>query len=71
MNARWLARAVAFSSGCASLVIEILWMRIVGFAESGRAEVFAMVLGTYLLGIAVGAYLGRGLCRRRGDWRWR
>ena len=59
-----LARGVALVSGCTSLVAEVLWMRVVGFAESGRAEVFATVLGTYLVGIALGAYAGRRICYR-------
>ncbi|UWX04336.1 hypothetical protein H1235_03990 [Pseudoxanthomonas sp. NC8] len=59
---KWLARGVALVSGCTSLVAEVLWMRVVGFAESGRAGVFAAVLGTYLVGIALGAYAGRRIC---------
>ncbi len=59
---KWLARWAALISGCSSLMVEVLWVRVVGFAEAGRAEIFASVLGTYLLGIALGAYLGRRLC---------
>lgn len=67
---KWLPRWVAMISGCASLAIEVLWMRVIGFAESGRAEVFSVVLGAYLLGIALGAFFGRRLCRGAPEASW-
>ncbi len=37
-------------------------MRLAGFATSGLPEVFGIVLGLYLIGIAIGAYVGRRFC---------
>jgi spermidine synthase len=59
---RLLPRFVAFWVGCTSLVQEVLWVRLLGFAESGLPESFAIVLTLYLLGIALGASFGRRIC---------
>ncbi|QGJ68063.1 hypothetical protein FDU21_21965 [Xanthomonas oryzae pv. oryzae] len=56
------AAGVAFLVGAASLVQEVLWVRLAGFATGGLPETFATILALYLLGIAVGAQLGRRLC---------
>ncbi|UUF80104.1 hypothetical protein NO935_06975 [Xanthomonas oryzae pv. oryzae] len=62
MSLKWMPRGVAFLVGAASLVQEVLWVRLAGFATGGLPETFATILTLYLLGIAVGAQLGRRLC---------
>lgn len=57
-----LPRSLAFAVGFLSLVQEVLWARLVGFADSGRPESFAAVLAFYLIGIAAGAKFGGRLC---------
>jgi len=49
--------------GFLSLSQEILWVRFTGFAYRSAPQAFSFVLGTYLLGIAGGAGLGKRLCR--------
>ncbi|WP_218569470.1 hypothetical protein [Pseudomonas sp. Hp2] len=60
---KWMPRGVAFLVGAASLVQEVLWMRLAGLASGGLPEVFGIVLALYLFGMAIGAQLGRRLCR--------
>lgn len=45
--------------GFLSMSQEILWVRLIGFVSGGAPEVFANVLGCFLLGLAGGALLGR------------
>ncbi|WP_313174503.1 hypothetical protein [Stenotrophomonas sp.] len=59
---KWMPRGLAFIVGAASLIQEILWVRLAGFATGGLPEVFGIVLGLYLIGVAAGAYFGRRLC---------
>ena len=50
--------------GFLSLSQEILWVRILGFSYQTLPQAFSFVLATYLLGIALGAALGKRLCER-------
>ncbi len=59
---KWMPRGLAFLVGAASLIQEILWIRLASFATGGLPEVFGIVLGLYLIGVAAGAYFGRRLC---------
>ncbi|WP_399681449.1 hypothetical protein [Xenophilus sp.] len=59
-KAMWLS----FACGFASLSIEILWVRLYGFAHRSTPAGFGFVLAAYLLGIALGAYVGSGACKR-------
>lgn len=67
------AALLSFVCGFASLSLEILWVRLYGFAKSSTPAAFGFVLCLYLLGIALGAGLGARACRRApGDlslWR--
>ena len=63
---KWMPRGLAFLVGAASLIQEILWMRMASFATGGLPEIFGIVLGLYLIGVAAGAYFGRRLCA--GDY---
>lgn len=58
----WAARALSFFTGFLSLSQEILWVRVAGFVYRGAPQAFGVVLGLYLLGIAVGAGLGKRYC---------
>lgn len=62
-----LAWLLSFGAGFLSLSQEILWVRLVGFVHLGVPQSFSLVLGLYLLGIALGAATGKRLCERLGD----
>jgi len=55
---------LAFVSGFIALSYEILWMRIFSFANAGAAFIFPRVLGLFLLGLALGAYIAGRICER-------
>lgn len=59
---RRLALALSFSVGLLSLSQEILWVRLLAFGQQGRPQAFAIVLTAFLLGISIGAIVGRRLC---------
>lgn len=59
----WLSLGVGFLS----LSQEILWVRLVSFAFEGPPQAFSVVLALFLVGIAVGAYVGRRLCAGSRD----
>jgi spermidine synthase len=63
----WIPRLLSFSTGFLSLSQEILWIRLVGLADYNAPQAFGFVLGLYLLGIAVGAELGKRFCRNERD----
>ena len=50
-----LALACAGFAGFVALSYEIIWYRILAFASGGVARVFAFLLGSYLIGIALGS----------------
>jgi len=52
-----LAMLLAGSSGFIALGFEIAWFRIFSIASADRAPAFALLLATYLAGIAAGSYL--------------
>ena len=54
-----LALALAALSGFIALVYEILWARVYGFTAASRAVAFGTMLGSYLLGLAIGSLLSR------------
>ncbi len=55
---------LALSVGYISLSQEILWVRVFGFVNQGLPQAFAAVLALYLLGIALGANIGKFICGR-------
>jgi len=55
--------ALAFLSGLIALSYEILWYRAFSFASAGAADTFGLMLGAYLLGLALGSLAVRRLCR--------
>jgi len=58
-----LAWLLAFASGFIALSHEILWYRVYSYASQGAADAFALLLAAYLMGIALGSYAARALCR--------
>lgn len=68
-----VALLLAFLGGAVSLSHEIVWVRVFSFATGGLAAGFALVLGMFLAGLAVGALAVRGFCRDAAEPRetWR
>jgi spermidine synthase len=62
---RGFGLAVLLSALCGFIALsyEILWYRVYSFASGGVAQSFALVLGCYLLGIALGSLASRRFCR--------
>jgi spermidine synthase/predicted MFS family arabinose efflux permease len=59
------AAVIAGASGFLALGFEIAWFRIFAIATFDRAPAFALLLSTYLAGIAAGSFLSEMLCRRK------
>ncbi|MGA8150929.1 MAG: fused MFS/spermidine synthase [Terriglobales bacterium] len=59
-----LALACAGFAGFMALAYEIVWYRILAFASGGIAPVFAFLLGSYLIGIALGSRWLEGYAQR-------
>jgi len=58
---------LSFFMGFLSLSQEILWVRLASFVYHGAPQAFGLILALYLLGIALGANLGKRLCARGGQ----
>jgi len=56
-------------SGFLALSWEIVWSRVLNFASASRAPVFGCMLGSYLLGLAIGSLLSPRLFSQGGDLR--
>jgi hypothetical protein len=59
----WLSLMVGFLS----LSQEILWVRLVSFNYRGIPHAFSLVLANYLIGIAIGANIGKYFCGKAMD----
>jgi spermidine synthase len=53
-------------AGFISLSYEIVWYRAIAFASGGSPAAFGLLLGYYLVGLAMGAYLTGRYCAGRG-----
>ncbi len=65
-----IALAVAALTGFIALSYEILWYRVVSFLTWGSPAAFGVLLGAYLLGIALGSLGSRRFCKdetKKGD----
>lgn len=58
---------LSFTCGFVSLSLEILWVRLYGFANFSTPFAFGFVLTAYLVGIALGAHIGSRVCRRNSS----
>jgi spermidine synthase len=56
---------VSFFSGFLSLSQEILWMRFISFVGMSVPQTFSYTLALFLLGIALGAQVGKSICKKR------
>lgn len=67
-NNRGFCFALFVSALCGYIALsyEILWYRVYSFVSGGMAQAFALLLGCYLLGIALGSALARRFCRTPG-----
>jgi spermidine synthase len=61
------ALGIAFLSGYVALSYEILWFRAFSFTSGSAAPAFGLMLGAYLLGLALGALAVRRACRDTGE----
>ncbi len=59
----WFALLLSALCGYIALSYEILWYRVYSFSSGGIARAFALLLGCYLLGIALGSLGSRRFCR--------
>lgn len=50
--------------GYISLSQEILWVRLISYATGGKATVFSLVLGFFLMGIALGSLKANQICEK-------
>ena len=57
--------AIAGVAGFLALGFEIAWFRTFALATYDRAPAFALLLSTYLAGIAAGSFLSETLCQRK------
>jgi spermidine synthase len=72
VSAPMLRRGLWFSAlaGLLALSIEIVWMRLFGLSYHQTPWVTPFVLGTYLLGLALGVILYRRVVKQKHEWAW-
>jgi predicted membrane-bound spermidine synthase len=58
------AMAIAALAGFIALAYEIIWYRVFSFTTEGLARSFAVVLGSYLAGIAYGSWAAEKFCKK-------
>ncbi len=64
MKNNYLIYLISFFSGFLSLAQEIIWMRLISFAGMSVPQTFSYTLALFLLGIAVGAQIGKSICSK-------
>lgn len=62
-NSNFLIYLISFFSGFSCLAIEILWVRVVSFVGMSIPQSFSYTLAIFLFGIALGAAIGKHLCK--------
>jgi spermidine synthase len=62
-----LALIIAFMSGMTSLGYQVTWTRLIASGTGNTTYVFTMILGVFLIGIAVGAVIFNLVRGRLGD----
>jgi spermidine synthase len=60
-----MAMLLSAATGCISLGCEIVWFRVFVLASNDRAPAFALLLSTFLAGVAAGAYVAGKLSEKR------
>ncbi len=66
-NRTSLALTVAFISGLTSLGYQVLWTRLLASGTGNTTYVFTVILGIFLIGLAIGALLFNFVRPRMGD----
>ncbi len=61
----WIAMLIAGLSGFIALGFEITWFRVFALASQDRAPAFALLLSTFLAGIAAGSYISEKLTAQK------
>ena len=59
-----LGMAIAGIAGFIALGYELLWYRVISYVTEGLARSFAVLLGSYLGGIAFGSFGAENVCRK-------
>ena len=54
---------ISFFSGFLSLAQEIIWMRLISFVGMSVPQTFSYTLALFLIGIAIGAQIGKKICK--------
>jgi spermidine synthase len=65
MSSMSVAVLVSAAAGFVALSYEIVWYRVFSFYTWSAAATFGVLLGVYLLGIALGSFASRLFCRNR------
>ncbi|MCX7985417.1 MAG: methyltransferase domain-containing protein [Bacteroidales bacterium] len=55
---------LSFITGYIAMSQEILWIRLISFFTGGKAEVFGMLVGSVLVGIALGSLVASYICKK-------
>lgn len=58
---------IAFFSGFLSLAQEIIWMRLISFSGMSVPQTFSYTLALFLIGIAIGAHVGKIVCNKNKE----
>lgn len=58
---------ISFFSGFLSLAQEIIWMRLISFAGMSVPQTFSYTLALFLIGIAIGAQIGKSICKKNDN----
>ncbi|NNP77200.1 hypothetical protein A7P54_12335 [Acinetobacter sp. Ac_3412] len=58
---------ISFFSGFLSLGQEIIWMRLISFAGMSVPQTFSYTLAIFLVGISVGAQIGKLICKNNNN----
>lgn len=62
-----VALVVAGAAGFIALSYEILWYRVISYASWGLPGAFGLLLGAYLLGLAIGSRVAGYFCKDKQD----
>lgn len=67
MNNNKLIYIISFFSGFLSLSQEIIWMRLISFLGMSVPQTFSYTLALFLVGIAIGAHIGKKICQKNKE----
>lgn len=67
MNYAWLILPIMTVSGLCTFVYEVLWTRLLSHILGGSVAAFAIMLGSFLTGIALGSLVASRIARTRSQ----